>query len=167
MIHPKKLTADDRAEINELFGKYAWAGDTGDVEGYVALFTEDGVFDGVSGYYDGRAGPDAAGRGDQGRAALARAAALGRQLGLRGHRRPLRREVDVLRAAPHRERALDRVRRLLRRHVREGRRRVEVQDPPLAPVGRPGVDGAKPWETGEADGGWIHTHGEGSKRPSL
>ena len=35
MIHPKKLTADDRAEINELFGKYAWAGDTGDVEGYV------------------------------------------------------------------------------------------------------------------------------------
>ena len=41
-----KLTADDRAEITELFAKYAWAGDTGDVDAYVSLFTEDGLFDG-------------------------------------------------------------------------------------------------------------------------
>lgn len=51
-----KLSADDRAEIVELFARYAWAGDTGDVESYVALFTPDGVFDGVAGYYEGREG---------------------------------------------------------------------------------------------------------------
>ena len=29
------------------------------------------------------------------------------------------------------------------------------------------VDGAKPWETGENDGGFIHTQGAGSSRPRL
>ena len=48
-----RVTAEDRAEITELFARYAWTGDVGDVEGYVDLFTEDGIFDGVSGYYDG------------------------------------------------------------------------------------------------------------------
>jgi uncharacterized protein (TIGR02246 family) len=50
------LTAEDRAEITELFARYAWAGDTGDVEAYVDLFTDNGVFDGVMGYFEGRAG---------------------------------------------------------------------------------------------------------------
>lgn len=47
------LTADDRAEITELIARYAWAADTGDIDGYAALFTADGVFDGVMGYYEG------------------------------------------------------------------------------------------------------------------
>jgi hypothetical protein len=51
----KSVSAQDRADINELFARYAWAGDTGSFAEYVGLFTEDGVFDGVSGYYDGPA----------------------------------------------------------------------------------------------------------------
>lgn len=51
-----KITADDRAEINELFARYAWAGDTGNVEEYLALFCPDGIFDGVMGYFEGRSG---------------------------------------------------------------------------------------------------------------
>lgn len=51
-----KLTADDRAEITELFARYAWAGDTGDFDAYVSLFTADGVFDGVMGYFQGPEG---------------------------------------------------------------------------------------------------------------
>ena len=33
--------AQDRTEIYELYARYSWALDTGDTEGYVALFTED------------------------------------------------------------------------------------------------------------------------------
>lgn len=51
-----KLTADDRAEIVELFARYAWAGDTGKLEDFLALFTPDGLFDGVMGYFEGREG---------------------------------------------------------------------------------------------------------------
>ncbi|MGC1459055.1 MAG: nuclear transport factor 2 family protein [Steroidobacteraceae bacterium] len=34
-------SAQDRMEIYELFARYSWALDTGDTDGYVALFTED------------------------------------------------------------------------------------------------------------------------------
>ena len=33
--------AQDRTEIYELYARYSWALDTGDTDGYVALFTED------------------------------------------------------------------------------------------------------------------------------
>jgi hypothetical protein len=35
------LSAQDRTEITELYARYSWALDTGDTEGYLALFTED------------------------------------------------------------------------------------------------------------------------------
>ena len=35
----------DRTEIYELYARYSWALDTGDTEGYVALFTEDAEAD--------------------------------------------------------------------------------------------------------------------------
>src|ERR1700742_3397010 len=34
-------SAQDRLEIYELYARYSWALDTGDTDGYVALFTED------------------------------------------------------------------------------------------------------------------------------
>ena len=34
-------SAQDRTEIYELYARYSWALDTGDTDGYVALFTED------------------------------------------------------------------------------------------------------------------------------
>jgi uncharacterized protein (TIGR02246 family) len=37
------LTAEDRLDIIDLLARYAWAIDTGDVEGYVACFTSDAV----------------------------------------------------------------------------------------------------------------------------
>ena len=46
--------ADDRAELVELIARYAWAIDTGAASGVAELFTVDGVFDGVSGLYEGR-----------------------------------------------------------------------------------------------------------------
>ena len=51
-----KLTADDRAEIVELFARYAWAGDTGNLEEFLAIFTPDGVFDGVMDKFKGQEG---------------------------------------------------------------------------------------------------------------
>ena len=36
-------SAEDRALIEELYNRYSWALDTGDTDGYVALFTEDAV----------------------------------------------------------------------------------------------------------------------------
>ena|SRR5690625_217895 len=38
-------SAADRIAIDELFARYAWAIDTGDVEGFVDLFVEDGVIE--------------------------------------------------------------------------------------------------------------------------
>jgi hypothetical protein len=35
-------SAQDRTEIYELYARYSWALDTGDTDGYVALFAEDG-----------------------------------------------------------------------------------------------------------------------------
>jgi hypothetical protein len=35
-------SAQDRTEICELYARYSWALDTGDTDGYVALFAEDG-----------------------------------------------------------------------------------------------------------------------------
>ena len=168
MIHPKKLTADDRAEINELFGKYAWAGDTGDVAGYVGLFTEDGVFDGVSGYYDGR----------EGLTRLAEEIKVGpRSRGLQHwvgnsvfEGTADRCVVKSMCFAPRRienEHSIVFVGYYVDTCVKVGgewKFKIRRWRPWAGQV----IDGAKPWETGEADGGWIHTHGpEGSKRPSL
>lgn len=36
-------STEDRVEIYELYARYSWALDTGDTEGYVALFTDDAV----------------------------------------------------------------------------------------------------------------------------
>jgi uncharacterized protein (TIGR02246 family) len=35
---------DLQSEVQDLISRYAWAADSGDVEGYVECFTEDGVF---------------------------------------------------------------------------------------------------------------------------
>jgi hypothetical protein len=43
------LTAQDYAEIQQLYGRYNWAIDAGDVEGYVALYTPDGSFNTFNG----------------------------------------------------------------------------------------------------------------------
>lgn len=48
------VSADNRAEILELMARYAWCLDTDHPQAVAALFTEDGVFDGVSGMYEGR-----------------------------------------------------------------------------------------------------------------
>jgi ketosteroid isomerase-like protein len=39
-----RLTADDRFEIQELFARYSWAFDTGDVPTFVSLFAPDAAF---------------------------------------------------------------------------------------------------------------------------
>ena len=36
-------SAEDRTAINQMYARYSWALDTGDTDGYVALFTEDAV----------------------------------------------------------------------------------------------------------------------------
>lgn len=38
----QRPSAEDRIEIDELYARYCWALDTGDTEGYIALFTPDG-----------------------------------------------------------------------------------------------------------------------------
>jgi hypothetical protein len=45
----------DRIEIHDLVARYNLAIDTGDVEGWVATFTPDGVFDGIVGQFAGAA----------------------------------------------------------------------------------------------------------------
>lgn len=44
-----QLTAQDYVEIQQLYARYNWAIDAGDVEGYVALYTPDGQFNTFSG----------------------------------------------------------------------------------------------------------------------
>jgi hypothetical protein len=43
------LTAQDYIDIQQLYGRYNWAIDAGDVEGYVALYTPDGSFNTFNG----------------------------------------------------------------------------------------------------------------------
>ncbi|MGE3508861.1 MAG: nuclear transport factor 2 family protein [Vicinamibacterales bacterium] len=43
------LSAQDLAEIQQLYGKYNWAIDAGDIEAYVALYTPDGSFNAFTG----------------------------------------------------------------------------------------------------------------------
>ena len=43
MTHGKSLSVSDRLAIHDLVARYAWALDTGDVEGFVACFTRDAV----------------------------------------------------------------------------------------------------------------------------
>jgi uncharacterized protein (TIGR02246 family) len=47
---PKKLSADDYLEIQQLYARYNTAIDSGDAEGYTATFTPDGVFNTFSGH---------------------------------------------------------------------------------------------------------------------
>lgn len=48
------LSAAARADIGELLARYAWCLDTDHPDAVAALFTDDGVFDGVSGLFEGR-----------------------------------------------------------------------------------------------------------------
>ena len=55
LIHAQKagskaLTAQDLAEIQQLYAKYNWALDSGDAEGYASTFTPDGVFNNNAGH---------------------------------------------------------------------------------------------------------------------
>ena len=43
------LTTQDYVDIQQLYARYNWAIDAGDVEGYVALYTPDGTFNTYSG----------------------------------------------------------------------------------------------------------------------
>ena len=43
------LTAQDYVDIQQLYARYNWAIDAGDVEGYVALYTPDGQFNTFTG----------------------------------------------------------------------------------------------------------------------
>ena len=45
-----KMTADDRLDIFDLFARYTWAYDCGDVDAYAETFTPDGVVEGVGGF---------------------------------------------------------------------------------------------------------------------
>ncbi|HLH68933.1 MAG TPA: nuclear transport factor 2 family protein [Candidatus Dormibacteraeota bacterium] len=40
-----KLSVEDRLDIQELFARYAWSLDTGDLEGVLACFVEDGALE--------------------------------------------------------------------------------------------------------------------------
>lgn len=51
------VSVEDRLAISDLFARYMWAIDTGDVEGLVACFTEDGALESPAvGRYAGRDG---------------------------------------------------------------------------------------------------------------
>ena len=52
---PVPLSAEDRMMITELIARYARALDTDQPHAVGELFASDGVFDGVSGLYEGRA----------------------------------------------------------------------------------------------------------------
>lgn len=43
------LTPQDYVEIQQLYARYNWAIDAGDIEGYVALYTPDGTFNTFTG----------------------------------------------------------------------------------------------------------------------
>ncbi len=47
---PKKLSADDYIEIQQLYAKYNTAIDSGDAEGYAATFVKDGTFNNFKGH---------------------------------------------------------------------------------------------------------------------
>lgn len=50
------IAVDDRLAIEDLYSDYVWALDTGDVPGFLALFTEDAVFGDTKGNrYSGHA----------------------------------------------------------------------------------------------------------------
>ena len=156
-----RLTADDRAEITELFARYAWTGDTGDIDGYVGLFTEDGVFDGVSGYYDAEAG--------------LRRLAEEMHKGLRS--RGLQHWVGNSMFSGTGERCVVQSmcfapRRIENEHMIvfvgyyvdtcvkvEGEWKFERRR--WRPWAGEVVTGSRPWETDADDGGWLSRHGKG------
>lgn len=162
-----KLTADDRAEIVELFARYAWAGDTGDVDGYVSLFTEDGIFDGVSGYYEGR----------EGQTRLVEEMKVGPRS--RGIQHWVSNSVFdgtaeecVVKSmcfAPRRienEHAIVFVGYYVDTCVKvDGAWRFKIRR--WRPWSGDVVRGAQPWSTGEDDGGWITRADKTGGRPSL
>ncbi|MTD57585.1 nuclear transport factor 2 family protein [Amycolatopsis pithecellobii] len=154
------VSAQDRAEITELFARYAWAGDTGSFDEYVALFTEDGVFDGMGGYYTG---PDELRE-------LAREVKQGpRSRGLQhwvgnsvyDSDGPDKVVVKSMCFAPRRienEHSLVFVGYYVDTIVRvEGEWKFRIRR--WRPWAGEVLDGAKPWETGADDGGFIHRKG--------
>jgi hypothetical protein len=44
-MHSNRLSADDRLDIEELFAKYCWGLNTGDIEAVLACFAEDGFLE--------------------------------------------------------------------------------------------------------------------------
>ena len=54
------ITVEDRVAIDDLFARYAWAVDTGDVEAFVPLFTPDAVILDPNGRFDAETGGPAA-----------------------------------------------------------------------------------------------------------
>lgn len=44
-VNAMTVSVEDRLAIGDLFARYMWAIDTGDVEGLVACFTEDGALE--------------------------------------------------------------------------------------------------------------------------
>jgi hypothetical protein len=160
------LTADDRVEITELFGHYAWAADTGDLDGYVATFTDDGVFDGIMGYYDG---PDRL-----------------RQLAAQVHAGPRSRGIQhwvnnsvfkgnhdrcVVRSMAFAPRRIENEHTIVFvgyyidtcRRV-DGSWLFEIRR--FRPWVGEVLDGGRPWETGADDGGWITRPAEAVENPN-
>jgi 3-phenylpropionate/cinnamic acid dioxygenase small subunit len=57
MAQAGKVSIEDRLDIHDMIARYAWALDTGDVDGYCACFTDDAwIFHGPDGKLQGRAG---------------------------------------------------------------------------------------------------------------
>ena len=48
------MSPEDKLAVQELIADYALRLDSGDLDGYVDNFTEDGVFEGTSGRFEGR-----------------------------------------------------------------------------------------------------------------
>jgi len=48
-VYYDSISVEDRLKIQELFARYAWALDTGDTEGFLGCFTEDGWLSSVGG----------------------------------------------------------------------------------------------------------------------
>jgi hypothetical protein len=56
MSGPGPITVEDRVAIDDLFARYAWTVDTGDVAAFVELFTPDAVLRDPNGRFDAASG---------------------------------------------------------------------------------------------------------------
>lgn len=162
----REVSAQDRSDITELFAKYAWAGDTGAFDDYVGLFTDDGVFDGVSGYYDG---PERLRELAQEVKSGPRSRGLQHWVGNSVFERDG--ETVVVKSmcfAPRRienEHAIVFVGYYVDTCAQvDGDWKFKIRR--WRPWAGEVVDGTQPWLTGAADGGWITTHGSGQPAPA-